>query len=53
MTCLGDVDVKVAALDDVEVVTCVALHNDADILCGDLAFLQRCEDLSGLLVVEV
>ncbi len=35
MTAGIDVDVEAAALDDVEVVACVALGDHFDVFCGD------------------
>ena len=49
----GDVDVEDAALDDVEVVSCVTLGDDFDVLCWDGFFDEGAEDEGGGVVGEV
>ncbi len=48
-----DVDVEDAALDDVEVVACVALCDYFDVFCRDGFFDEGAEDEVGAFFVEV
>ena len=48
-----DVDVEDAALDDVEVVACVALGDDFDVFGRDGLLDEGAEDDAGGVVVEV
>ena len=48
-----DVDVENAALDDVEVVTCVALDDDFDVFRWNRLLDQGAEDEVGGIIVEV